>query len=90
MDAKALALATLFVQKAVDRNSGNVPTWTRFQEMVKAHLTEGYTPKFKVPDTYCYAYQRSKGRSHAEVAELMGFAPESSKKLEKVSFWRFR
>ena len=90
MDAHALALATMFVQKTVDSNSGNVPNWIRFKEIVKSHLSQGESPQFKVPDTYYYAYQRSKGRSHADAAELMGFSSEDTKHLEKVSFWRFR
>ncbi|MBR7798453.1 hypothetical protein [Undibacterium fentianense] len=90
MDNKIIDQAMAFVRKLMDKNHGEVPEWSKFQEQVKEHLKDPYNLKFKMPQEYYYAYLRGKGLTHEECQEKMGIVVRKTAKTNnKQSFWKF-
>lgn len=90
MDNKIIDNAMAYVRKLMDKNQGDVPEWSKYQEMVKEHLNDPFNLKFKVPQEYYYAYLRGKGLAHEECLVKMGITiKKNSKNSAKKSFWRF-
>ena len=82
--------AMAYVRKLAAKNNGDVPDWTKYEQLLKEHLKDPFNLKFKMPKEYYYAYLRGKNMSHEEALERMGLPVKSKvKPSKKKSFWQF-
>ena len=89
MDFKVVEEAMAFVRALAKKNSDEVPSWGKYEELVRDRLKDEYNLKPKMPKEYYYAYLRVKGLSDAEARERMGLGADSqSDDKKKKSFWK--
>jgi hypothetical protein len=90
MDNLKIDAAMAYVKAVTAKNKGDLPDWIKYQDLVKAHLADPFSRKFKMPQEYYYAYLRGKGLSHSECLERMGISDrKTSGPQKKKSFWKF-
>ena len=90
LDFKLVDEAMAFARSVEKKNNDNLPTWAKFEELVRDRLRDEFDPRPKTPKEYYFAYLRVSGLSNAQARERMGLSKEpDADTTKKKSFWKF-
>ena len=89
LDFKVVDQAMAFTRAIVKKNNDELPSWSKFEDLVRVQLRDEFNPRPKAPKEYYFAYLRVKGLSDAQARERMGLAPSAAAdNSKKKSLWK--